>query len=174
MAVQSGDVRNVIASAIELKKTQSIQDVCGLLREIRIGFDEGGIIEANKAIQKWDKELMKAAKALRIKYGLKTAQGIQGSFLMRIYNSIAALTGLPQFPEFEFKVPLPEFITKNSSGNFSALFKDISSELVNTERLGATRDLLAAQFVIDDEHYVPPKTEAPEYRKYASDWKIPM
>lgn len=174
LAVQTGDVRKVIASAIELKETQSIQDVRGCLREIRIAFDESGITEANKAIQKWDKQLKKAGKDLRIKYGLKTDQGIQGSFLMKVYNSIAALQGLPQFPEFDFKIPLPRFISNNNSGNFSVLFKDITSELVATERLGGIRDLMAAQFVIDDEHYVPPKTEDPMYRKCASDWKIPM
>ena len=65
-------------------------------------------------------------------------------------------------------------MSANNSGNFSALFKDVSAELVATERLGGITDLMAAQFVIDDEHYVPPKTEDPEYRKYVTDWKIPM
>jgi hypothetical protein len=33
---------------------------------------------------------------------------------------------------------------------------------------------MASKFVIDDEDYVPPKTEAPEFRRVTSDWKIPM
>jgi hypothetical protein len=174
LSVQSGDARSIIPSAFEIKNEQCLQDVRGLLREIRIGFDEGGITQANKSIQKWEKQLKKAEHELRSKYGIKTDQGIQGSFLMKVYNSVAALKGLPQFPEFDFKVPLPDFIANNQSGNFSTLFKDVASELTSTERLGGVRDLMAANFVIDDEHYVPPKTEAPEFRKYASDWKLPM
>ncbi len=174
LSVQSGDVRNIITSAIEIKNEQTLQDARGLLREIRIGFDEGGITQANKSIQKWERQLKKAELELKSRYGIKTDQGIQGSFLMKVYNSVAALKGLPQFPEFDFKIPLPKFIANNQSGNFSTLFKDVASELTSTERLGSVRDLMAANFVIDDEHYVPPKTEAPEYRNYASGWKLPM
>jgi hypothetical protein len=82
--------------------------------------------------------------------------------------------GFPQFPQFEFKIPLPEFIQTNTATNFSNLYKDVVSELTLIERLGGMRDLMAAKFVIDDRHYVLPKTEAPEYRNYASYWKIPM
>lgn len=171
---QSGNSKNIISSALELKKEQCLQDVRGLLREIRIGFDEGGISQANKSIQKWEDQLRRAERELKARYGIKTDQGIQGSFLIKVYNSFAALTGLPQFPEFNFEVPLPSFVANNNSSNFSTLFKDVASELTSTERLGGIRDLLAANFQIDDEMYVPPKTEAPEYRNYASDWKIPM
>jgi hypothetical protein len=107
-------------------------------------------------------------------YGLDTGQGVQGSFLIKTYNSFAALKGIPQFPELEFKVPLPEFMRVNTSTCFSNLYKDIAGELTAVERLGGMRDLMASQFKIDHTRYVPPKTEAPEYRKYVSDWKIPM
>lgn len=174
LAAQSGDVKNVISAALEIKHEQTIQEVRGCLREIRIAFDEEGFSEANKAVKKWDKNLKSAGKDLKVRYGLDSGQGIQGSFLIKVFNSIAALKGMPQFPEFDFKVPLPEFITANASNSFSNIFKDVASELVSTERMGGYRDLLASAFVIDDEHYVPPKTEAPEFRHVSSDWKIPM
>lgn len=174
LANKLGDVRGVLQGALELKKEQSIQDVRGYLKEIRVAFDEQGITDANKSIQKWDKLLKRAGKDLRSKYGLKTDQGIQGSFLIKVFNSIAALKGVPQFPEFDFKIPLPNFISGNKSTNFSALFKDIAGELVSTERLGGVRDLLASKFAIDKNRYASPKTEAPEFQRYRSDWKIPM
>jgi len=174
LAAQSGDVKNVISAALEIKHEQTVQDVRGHLREIRIAFDEEGLSKANKSVKKWEKNLKGAVKDLKIKYGLDAGQGIQGSFLIKVFNSIAALKGMPQFPEFNFKIPLPEFITTNNSNSFSTIFKDVASELVSTERLGGYRDLLSSAFVIDEEHYVPPKTEAPEFRHVSSDWKKPM
>ena len=174
LAAQTGDVKNVISTALEIKNDQAIQDIRGYLREIRIAFDEKGLSEANSIIQKWDKSLKIAEKELKIKYGIDSGQGVQGSFLIKVYNSVASLIGLPQFPEFDFRIPLPKFIARNNSNSFSNIFKDVTSELVSTERLGGLRDLLASAFVIDEEHYVPPKTEAPEFRYVKSDWKIPM
>ncbi|MDP1680628.1 MAG: hypothetical protein Q8L39_02490 [Burkholderiales bacterium] len=175
LTAQTGDVRSIIAAAHELKQYQGIQEIRGLLREIRIAYDETGLAKANKSVEKWKTQLDKASKDVKRIYGLDTSQGIQGSFLMKIYNSVAALKGLPQFPEFDFKIPLPEFIQSNASNTFSNLYKDIASELTAIERLGGIRDKMASRFVIDDTHYLPPpKSEAPEFRKYASDWKLPM
>lgn len=174
LTAQSGDIRSVISSARELRKSDDLQEIRGLLDRIRVAFDEAGLTVANKSVEKWKTQLGKASKNLKHTYGLDTGQGVQGSFLMKIYNSFAALKGLPQFPEFEFKVPLPGFMRTNASTCFSNLYKDIASELTAIERLGGMRDVMASQFKIDDTQYVPPKTEAPEYRKYASDWKLPM
>lgn len=171
---QTGDVRSVIAAARELRKTQDLQEIRGLLRAIRVAYDESGLTEANKSVERWKKQLDKASKNVKRAYGLDTGQGVQGSFLVKIYNSLAAFKGLPQFPEFEFKIPLPEFIRSTASHSFSNLYKDIARELTAVERLGGLRDAMASRFVIDSTDYVSPKTEAPEYRRHASDWKLPM
>jgi len=175
LGVESGNINTVISSALELKGQQKFRDIRGLLREIRKAYDENGITSTtNKLVNKWEKELSKASANLKKYYGLKTDQGIQVNHLMKVYNSVAALKGLPKFSEFDFRVSLPNFIQDNVSQSFSNLYKDIGSELTAIERLGGVRDILASQFQIDDELYTPPKTEAPEFRYYTSDWKIPM
>lgn len=174
LTAEAGDVQAVISSALELKGTQTFQDIRGLLREIRIAYDENGLTNANRLVKKWEEQVVKASANLKHDYGLDTGQGVQGSFLIKVYNSVAALTGLPQFPEFQFKIPLPEFTKTNTANNFSYLYKDVASELTSIERLGSMRDLMASRFVIDNKHYVRPKTEAPKYRNYSSDWKLPM
>ena len=174
LTAQSGDVRSVIPSALEVRKNQDIQEVRGLLREIRIAYDQAGFARANASVEKWKKQLTNAEKELKRIYGIDTGQGIPSSFLIKTYNTYAALSGLPPFPDFDFKVPLPEFMRNNKTNGFSNLYKDIAAELISVERLGGIRDMLATQFVIDDTDYVPPKTEAPEFRRYSSDWKLPM
>ncbi|CAC9620638.1 hypothetical protein [uncultured Gammaproteobacteria bacterium] len=171
----SGNVNNVIDSALELKNSEYMQEIRGILKEIRLAYDDNNIAKSNKSITKWEKELIKASANLKATYGLQTEQGIQGSKIMKVYNSGAALSGfLPKFPEFNFKVPLPQFVINNTSNGFSTLFKDVAKELVSTERLGGVRDIMASKFIIDDKYYAAPKTESPEYRNFASDWKIPM
>lgn len=110
LTAQTGDVRSAISAACDLRKNQDFQEIRGLLREIRISYDESGIVKANKSVEKWKKQLDKASENLKHDYGLDTGQGVQGSFLMKIYNSFAAVKGLPQFPEFQFKIPLPESV----------------------------------------------------------------
>lgn len=171
---QSGDIRSVIPAALEIRNNSDLQEVRGLLREIRIAYDEDGLTESNKAVEKWKKQLDKATRNLKQLYGIDSGQGVQGSFLMKTYNSLAALKGLPQFPEFDFKVPLPDFIRSNQSRGFSNLYKNIAAELTAVERLGGIRDLMASQFQIDSRDYLPPKTESPEFRRSSSHWKLPM
>lgn len=171
---RTGDVSNVVQAARDLRNEQDFQDIRGFLREIRVAYDESGVTHANKSIEKWKKEIDKASKNLKQQYGVDAGNGIQGSFLIKVYNSIAAINGLPQFPELEFKVPLPEFIRVNKSSSFSNLYKNIASELTAVERLGGIRDMMVSKFQIDDQHYVSPKTESPRFRKFASEWKLPM
>lgn len=173
LALQGGDVSSVIKSALEVRSNDEFQEIRGILRDIRTAYDEEGLNEANKRIGRLESELKKASDNTLNLYGINTGQGVSTSFLMKTYNSFAAIKGLPQFPEFDFKIPLPAFFsTKNSS--FSSIYKNISAELTSIERLGGVRDILGARFNIDDERYSPPKTEAPEYRYVTSHWKRPM
>jgi hypothetical protein len=175
LGVESGNINTIISSALELKRQQKFRDIRGLLREIRNVYDENGITNTtNKLVNKWEKELSKASANLKKDYGLKTAQGIQVSNFTKVYNSAALSVGWLKLPELDFRISLPSFMQNNVSQSFSNLYKDIGNELTAIDRLGGVRDILASQFQINYERYIPPKTEAPEFRYCSSDWKIPM
>lgn len=173
LSSQTGDVSKVIGATQEIRGNTEFQEVRGIFREIRIAYDKEGLNLANKRIAKLEESLKKASDKTKKLYGLKTEQGIPTSFIMKAYNSVAAIKGLPQFPEFDFRIPLPDLINKNNS-SFSMIYKNIASELTSIERLGGVRSILGAKFNIDDKRYNPPKTEAPEYRNVTSHWKKPM
>jgi hypothetical protein len=174
LAQQAGDVRGVIDGALELKRTSDFEEMRGILREIRNAFDENGLKDANRAAQKWARELEKASGHLRQAYGVETAQGIPLSKIARVYNAAATIAHLPQVPEVDVQLPWPDFFRWRRDSGFTSVYKDIAQELTSVERLGGLRDLLASGFEIDEERYVPPKTEDPKFRRAASDWKLPM
>ena len=94
---------------------------------------------------------------------------------MNVYNSAAAVSGLPKFPTFNFRVPLPDFISNNRSSSFANIYKDMTRELTTIERMGGLRDLLASSFRIEDDgYYSGIKTEDPRYRNYSSGRKLKM
>lgn len=170
----AGDVRGVVDAALELKRASDFEEVRGMLREIRHAFDDQGLKEANRSIQKWTRELEKASAHLRQAYGVETAQGISLSKIARVYNAAATVAHLPQVPEVDAQLPWPDFLRWKRDSGFVNVYKDIVQELTSVERLGGLRDLLAARFEIDEERYVPPKTEDPRFRQAASEWKLPM
>jgi hypothetical protein len=172
---QSGSPRNIIEAALELKKSDDMQNIRGLLNQIRIAYDDDGLGAANKNIAKWEAELIKASASVKATYGIKTAQGIPSSSIMNVYNSFAAFASLPSFPTFDFNVPLPNFVRSNTSSSFSNVYKSISKELTTIERLGGIRDELSSSFSIDRQAYkLGVKTESPRFRNVSSEWKIPM
>ena len=171
---QAGDVRGVVDAALELKRSSDFEEVRGMLREIRNAFEDQGLKEANRGVQKWKRELEKASAHLRQEYGVETAQGISLSKIARVYNAAATVAHLPQAPELDAQLPWPDFLRWKRNSGFANVYKDIAQELTSVERLGGLRDLLAARFVIDDKHYVSPKTEDPRLRQVASEWKLPM
>lgn len=175
LGVETGGPNGVIQAAHEIKSNQEFQDIRGLLKQIRVAYDEEGIGASNKLISKWELELSKASQAVKNTYGIDTGQGIPSSFIMNIYNSVAAVSGLPKFPTFNFRVPLPEFISNNRSSSFTNIYKDMTRELTTIERMGGLRDLLASSFRVEGGgYYSGRKTEDPRYRNYSSDWKLKM
>lgn len=175
LAVEAGGPNGVIDAAYNIRNNQQFQDIRGLLKQIRIAYDEEGIGASNKLISKWETELVKASASVKGAYGMETDQGIPSSFIMNVYNSVAAVSGLPKFPTFNFSVPLPEFISNNRSTSFTNMYKDMTRELTTVERMGGLRDLLASSFQIEEgQYYGGAKTEDPRYRNYSSDWKLKM
>lgn len=171
---ESGDVKHVIHSALELRKTDKFVTAKEAMKEIKIAYDERGIASGNTKATKFLSELNKITGDIKRSYGVPSQQGIQGSFLIKSINSISALAGIPALPDTEFALSTPEFMKSNETKAFSAIFKDVTNELTSIERLGGIRDRMAASFRVDDEYYTPPKTEEPRFRKASSYWKQPM
>lgn len=174
IATQTGDVRNVIDAALEMKRASEFLEIRGMLGEIRNSFQEGGVKEANPSIRKWQSELRKASSQMKTQFGIETPQGIQMSKIISVYNTMASTTGWPQAPDIDLKLPWPDFLRRSQKNGFSSLYKDLTHELTSVERLGGVRDVLGACFKITKFPHSGSKTENPKYRRVATDWKIPM
>ena len=174
ITLESGNIGNVINTALELKKLDHFTIARETIREIKISYDESGIATANTKTTKLINDLDKITGDLKRKFGVPSEQGIQGSFLIKSINSLTALAGIPPLPDKEFSLSTPEFMKSQRTKAFSTIFKDITNELTSVERLGGVRDLMVSSFNIDDTYYSPPKVEEPRYRRSSSSWKIPM
>ncbi|MFT5548194.1 MAG: hypothetical protein ACI9CO_000108 [Candidatus Azotimanducaceae bacterium] len=174
LASESGSINHVVQSALELKNHESFTIAREVIREIHIAYDEQGIASGNKKVTKLQGDLEKISGDIKRKYGVPSAQGIQGSFLIKSINSATALAGIPALPDKEFSLSTPDFLKSKRHKAFSTIFKDVTNELTSVERLGGFRDMLAAEFDIDDSYYSTPKTEDPRFRYAESNWKKPM
>lgn len=174
LTVESGGIDNVIASALELKKSDHFITAREVIREIKIAYDEDGIASSNSKVTKLMSDLDKITGDVKRSFGVPSSQGVQGSFLIKSINGLTALAGIPPLPDKEFALSTPEFMKSQRTKAFSTIFKDVANELTSIERLGGVRDSMASSFNIDDEYYVRPKTEDPRFRRATSSWKIPM
>lgn len=169
-----GNTSQVISTALELKNSDLFKEVRGILREIHKAYDEDGIASGNYKVTKLLSDLEKVCGNIKRNYGLPTTQGISTSFLIKCVNCITAVKLGITLPEVEKTIPVPEFLQNHNQKVFSNVFKNLTHELTNTERLGSLRTQLAASFVVDGKFYSAPKVEKPEFRWFASDWKKPM
>jgi len=176
LAKETGHPSKIIEAALEIKQNQEFVDAREKLREIRKLFDETDIAETNTAAVKIIKDIEKSSKNMRVKYGLQTRQGIPITKLVQVYNTISALTGLPNSPDSDFKIQVPEFFydLKKPKG-FNAIYRNLTNDLSTVWSLGEARDILGSAVVKDDQaHAYSPKQEQPRYRKYHSEFKSPM
>ncbi len=175
LANEADGVEHSIQAALELKKADHFVTARETIKEIRLAYDENDLPKGNAKSTKLQSDLAKIAADLKHEYGVSSSQGIQVSKLVKVVNSALSVAGVPPFiPEFEATINTPEFMKNNSTKAFSTIFKNITNELTSMERLGGYRDTLASKFQIDDELYVEPKTEDPEYKNIKSHWKKPM
>ena len=171
---QGGGIEHAISSALEIKGEDQFSTARQIIREIRATYDEEGIAEGNKRVTKLQNNLDKIVGDIKREYGVPSAQGISGSFLIKSINSVTAFAGIPALPDKEVGISTPKFLRSKEHKAFATVFKDVTNELTSIERLGGVRDLMARSFVIDDEYYLAPKTEDPNFRRVSSGWKLPM
>ena len=110
---------------------------------------------------------------LRRSYGVRSTQGIQGSFLIKTASSVTSLFGI-SLPDRDFALSTPEFMKTESTKAFTTVVKDITKELTAMERLGGMRDLMAKSFRIEGEDHGGPKVQEPRFRYVKSGWQKPM
>jgi hypothetical protein len=171
---ETDDIKLILSSALELKKTDTFVVARETIKEIKIAYDEHGITKGNQKATKLITDLDKISGDIKRKFGVPSLQGIQGSFLIKSINTVTALAGMPSLPENDFALSTPDFMKSKSVKAFSTIFKDVTNELTNIERLGGIKDKMSESFMIDTEGYVSPKTEDSKYRNLRSHWKIPM
>lgn len=169
-----GNTNQVISTALELKNSSLFTEVRGILRQIHKAYDEDGIASGNTKVTKLLSDLEQVCGNIKRSYGLPTTQGINTSFLIKCVNCVTAVKLGITLPEVERTIPVPKFLQNHNQKVFSNVFKDLTHELTNTERLGSLRTQLGSSFVIDDRFYSAPKVEKPEFRWFESDWKKPM
>ncbi|WP_197971389.1 hypothetical protein [Citrifermentans bremense] len=175
MARQTGDPATLITATLELRERSEFQEAREQLREVRRLFDESDIGSANKAVTKIIVDLKKASTDMRTKYGIKTKQGVPVTRLVHIYNTVAALKGLPTLPDYNFSVKLPDFLKFDKNRGFSSVYRNLTHDLSTTWSLGEARDILGSRVILDKEAFVyNPKNEDPIYRKSHSPIKSPM
>lgn len=174
-AKQTNDPSLIIEAALAAKSNPTITEVRQMMREVRHRLDEDGVGAANAVVAKLMKQVSKASEALRVSFKVETRQGVPVSRLINVYNTFAAIKGLPSIPRFDFKFKVPEFFynIKEPKG-FSALYRDVSHDLSQVWALGETRDILGSKVVIDDKFAFNPKAESPRFRNSHSQFKSPM
>jgi hypothetical protein len=165
-----------MAAVRQVRNAPEFVEIRAHLREIRRLFDEAGIAEANRAVTKIMRDIQRGSNDIRIKYGIQTRQGIPITKLVQVYNSYAALRGLPQVPDLGLKMPLPEFFANlQQPRGFRATYRNLTSDLATIWSLGAARDILGRRVIKEmNARVYNPKQEPPRYRNVHSKFKSPM
>lgn len=176
LAMKTGNPRDIVTAALQLRNESTIKEVRDQFREVRRLFDETDIETANKFVLKILTDIKGISDEMRAKYGIKTNQGIPVTRLVHVYNTFAAVQGLPNLPDYNFTIQLPEFLRnlKRNSG-FGSLYRNVSHDLSTVWALGEARDILGSKVTVDEEGGAySPKSEDPKYRFAHSHWKSPM
>lgn len=176
LARETGDPSMIIESAYNMRNNPEFVESREQLREIRRLFDEAEIASANKAVLKVVTDFNKSSNNLRVKYGLQTRQGVPVTKLIHVYNTYAAVNGLPKAPAYNFKIKPPEFLYNlRKPRGFNAVYRNLTHDLSTVWSMGEARDILGSKVVLDKSARVyAPKQEQPRYSHAHSQFKSPM
>lgn len=176
LVMECGAVTQVVDAARQLRGDERIVSAREQIREVRSCFDADDLAGANAKVSKIIKEIEKTSSLLVSAFGIKSNAGVPMSRLMMVYNTVAAFKGWPKLPQYDFKIKLPQIVADHlPKQGFSALYRDIGTDLAQVWRLGEARQRLGAAVEIDkDRAAYNPKSESPEYRNAHSWWKSPM
>jgi len=165
------DVRVIIEFAFELRNDPAIRDFRNQIKELRNFYDDNNLSGANKKIHSINRMLEKASFNILNKYNISHNQGSSILPVIKIINSITNFTPIPNIPEIDLRLKLPEIKLRNT---FGIMYRNIVEDIIVLERAGRYYDKLTSKYNFDMSRYVEPKTEDPQFRNHESDWKIPM
>jgi len=176
LAKETGDPSEIIDAAYRIREETEFTEARDQLREVRRLFDESEIGEANKSVTKIINDLNKSSNDMRVKYGIKTRQGVPVTKLVQVYNTCAALSSLPILPGYNFKIKIPEFFYNfNQPRGFNAVYRNLTHDLSTVWTLGEARDILGSKVVKEKDAIVyNPKQESTRYMHAHSKYKSPM
>lgn len=176
IAREVGSPSDIIKTALQLKNNHEFVEARQQLSEIRRLFDESDIANANDAASKIVTDVQKSSQAMRVKYGLETRQGVPVTKLVQVYNTISAVAGLPELPDYDFKIKLPSFLDNlRKPTGFSTIYRNLTNDLTTVWSLGEVRDKLSSAIVKEKVARVyNPKQEQPRYKNVHSEFKSPM
>ncbi|ALP51920.1 hypothetical protein Tel_01525 [Candidatus Tenderia electrophaga] len=176
LAMQTGDPAQIIVAARQVRDAPELVEAREQLREVRRLFDESGVTQANQAVAKIMRDIQKGSNDMRIKYGIQTRQGIPITKLVQVYNSYAALKGLPRAPDFGLKMKVPEFLADlHQPRGFRAAYRNLTNDISTVWSLGEARDILGSRVAKErNARAYNPKQEQPRYRNVHSEFKSPM
>ncbi len=176
LAKETGDPKYIVEAAYNIRNNSDFVEAREKMREIRRLFDESDLADANKSITALVTEISKASNNMRIKYGIKTRQGVPVTKLIHVYNTVASLQSLPKVPTFNFKVKLPEFFYNlRQPRGFCAIYRNLTHDLSTAWALGEARDILGSKILLDQKvRSYNPKQELPKYKNTHSRFKSPM
>jgi len=173
---KTGDVSKIIELAFNERENRDIKLVRQRLRELRVIMDEKSIVDASRERRKIIEEIETSTARLKSYYGLKTAQGVPVNYLIKAYNTIGSLKGLPAMPEIGGTIKIPnKLLPLMYKRGFGSLYRELNKDLENVWSLGKARNLLGAMTIIEDDSIAyNPKAEDPRYKNAHSDFKSPM
>lgn len=176
LANSCGDPVAALRAVEDIRLQQDFVGAREQITELRELYNEGGIEQANKRIEKMTSRIKGVSDAMREKYSIKTRQGVPLTRLVSVYNAFAALKGLPQLPRIDINIKLPAFLRDlRRDVGFAAIYRNIVNDLGTFGALGEIRDVLGRRVVVpEDAVAYAPKPEDPRYRHSHSKFKSPM
>jgi hypothetical protein len=176
LANACGDPAAAIHALEDIRLQRDFVEAREQVSELREIYNDDSIVDANKKIAKMTARISKVSAVMREKYSIKTRQGVPLTRLVTVYNTFAALKGLPPLPKIDIAVRIPQFLRdmKRQVG-FAAIYRNVMNDLATFGALGAVRDILGRRVKIDENAIAySPKPEDPNYRHAHSSFKSPM
>src|SRR6266487_4340982 len=172
---QTGDVRDVIRAALELRSAPEFSDARYQLLQLREAYDDDDLAAAGKKAAAIIKSVEKVFSELKRKYGANGGGKIPLTAVATVYNPIAKVAGWPTLPPLKAGIPIPEFIQRAiPRKGMAVIYRNIANELPRIWKLGEVRRQLTARVQESTKSPFSPKTEDPKYRHAHSHWKSPM